>query len=51
MIGQVVELSNGKKGKIVDYFPDGGYAVSLIRKKEKNYKHHKTEYVVYAKDV
>ena len=39
----------GRKGTITEK-TDGGVLVLLDRKREKNYKHHKTEYVVFAEE-
>lgn len=37
-------------GTIVEVFEDeSGYAVSRKNKKEKNYPHHKTEYVTFVR--
>jgi hypothetical protein len=44
-----VKLNNGRKGTVVETFDDG-VAVLLDRKSDKNYRKHKTEYVVYAKE-
>lgn len=44
-----VKLSNGRKGTIVEKFDDG-VSVLLDRKGEKNFRKHKTEYVVFAKE-
>lgn len=43
-----IRTRQGKKGTVVETFDDG-YAVLLDRKRDKNYKHHKTEYVVYVR--
>ena len=40
-----VKLNNGRKGTVVETFDDG-VAVLLDRKSDKNYRKHKTEYVV-----
>ena len=39
----------GRKGTIVEQSTDG-IIVSLDRKREKNYKHHKTEYYVFVEE-
>lgn len=44
-----VKLNDGRKGTIVETFDDG-ISVLLERKGEKNYRKHKTEYVVFAKE-
>ena len=44
-----VKLRDGRKGTIVEKMDDG-VLVLLNRKRDKNYKHHKTEYYVYAKE-
>lgn len=43
-----VKLNNKRIGTVVETFDDG-VAVLLHRKKEKNYKHHQTEYIIFAK--
>jgi len=42
-------LKNGRKGTVVEKF-DNGVSVLLDRKSDKNYRKHKTEYVVFAKE-
>jgi|DEB0MinimDraft_3_1074331.scaffolds.fasta_scaffold06351_8 hypothetical protein len=44
-----VKLNDGRKGTVVEEL-DNGVSVLLDRKGDKNYKKHKTEYVVYAKE-
>lgn len=44
-----VKLRDGRKGTIVETFDDG-VSVLLERKSEKNFRKHKTEYIVYAKE-
>lgn len=44
-----VKLKNGRKGTVIETFDDG-VSVLLDRKSDKNYKKHKTEYVVFAKE-
>lgn len=44
-----VKLNDGRKGSVQETFDDG-VSVLLDRKGDKNYRKHKTQYVVFAKE-